>query len=284
TLDVLPCPLANEIEIRLTNLRLMNESPNKVCACALSSFSAIFDDLIYIAFVDSSTNNPYEGFAEFNEELASSLAWEAVDATTGGWEGFVANVLNSGLSASDPVELVIRATAPPGTGIPIDSLCSANDIANMLTQSTLGTDEWDPVNQDLVGSHNSVRSLNPFLPGNSATFNAQPATYFTALDDDILNNIPSSSVTIFRDHAINVFPNPAEGLVNLELSMLKTSEVAVELLDVLGRPVQQLQPPTAMAAESFLSYDMGALTDAPGLYFFRISIDGKAYLRKVMVR
>ena len=116
----------------------MNENPNKVCNCALSSFSDLFSNLIYIAFVDSGTNNPYQGFAAWNAEAMASAAWNSAHSRANGWDGFVSTVLSSGLSASDPVELVVRATLSANTTVFADTACMTTGLDDMIRGSELG--------------------------------------------------------------------------------------------------------------------------------------------------
>ena len=42
-----------ELELRISNLRFMTESPGKFCSCALTSWTTVFTELKYVAFVDS---------------------------------------------------------------------------------------------------------------------------------------------------------------------------------------------------------------------------------------
>jgi hypothetical protein len=190
------CSYADKIEIRLSNLRMMNESPNKICACALSSFASLFSNLQYVAFVDSGTNNPYNGFAGFQNDQAYDAAWNTSQSAFGGWSGFIADVINGGLQADDPVEMVIRAMAPPNTLVAIDSFCVDTLLTFRLEESNLGTDAWDPIAADLDESHQGVRGLeNP-------TLSQVSEAYFTALDDAILNNIPTDTNSCTADFLI----------------------------------------------------------------------------------
>ncbi len=191
------CPYAEEVEIRLSNIRLMSEAPNKICACGLASFADNFSVLRYVAFVDSGTNNPYNGFGDFIENALASDEWDNADPGSGSWAGLIADVINGGLSATTPVEMVIRAEAPPGTQLVFDSLCSANQyLPDLINQASLGTDAWDPVNETLDASHQSVRSLDASqVAGSSVSYAIVSSQYMDDLDDDILDNIPADTNT-----------------------------------------------------------------------------------------
>ena len=93
-------PMVEEIELRLSNLRFMQEVPGKFCSCALNTWSSIFTDLQYVAFVDSGTNNVYPGFAPWDASMGASTSWDTDQPNLGsGWSGFIAEVIQGGLSA-----------------------------------------------------------------------------------------------------------------------------------------------------------------------------------------
>lgn len=196
------CEEAREIEIRLTNFRVMNEMPNKICACGLENLAVNYSQINYLAFVDSGTNNPYNGIVNFDATTASSNAW---NSATGGsdWSGFVADVVNNGLDVNSPVEFVIRAEALPGTVIEIDTSCTAGSnggtttLSDVIENTSFGTDAWDPILEDLDQSHQGIRDFG----SSSATINytRQTPAYFTTLDDDILNNLPVDTNTANAD-------------------------------------------------------------------------------------
>ncbi len=234
------CAYAHQIELRVTNIRLMNENPNKICSCALASYSSIFDSLNYVAFVDSGTSDPYQGFASFNKNPSSSSAWQNLHPGEGDWNGFVADVINSGLSSQDPVEMVIRATST--RSIAIDTGCVPYDstLSRTIAQSSLGTDAWDSSAQDLVMSHNSVRSFDPSNQDSSwVTLEQKSSSYFTQLDSAILNNIPSSLTHYDQETSLRIFPNPA--IDRLFIQMQKGELQRVEFLNMRGESLRMLQ-------------------------------------------
>ena len=168
---------------------MMNESPNKICACALASLGTMFNDLHYVAFVDSGTNVPYNGFAQFSGGQVYDDAWDTSQPGLGDWSGFIADVINQGLVAEDPLEMIIRASAPPGTLVAVDSACGNNLLIDRLNESSLGTDAWSALAGGLDESHQGVRALD------DATLNQVIPQYFIDLDDAILNNFTTDTNT-----------------------------------------------------------------------------------------
>ena len=266
------CTYAGNVEIRLSNLRLMSESPGQVCACALTT-SWWYDSLIYIAFVDSGTNNPYAGFAAFNEDPTSSAAWNSAQPGDT-WGGFVASVINSGLIATDPVELVIRARAAPNTLAYSDSgLCINAILYTPIVQSSIGTDSWDSDSSKLGFTHQKVRPLNVILGYNSVA-----SSYFTAMDTAILNNIPVQQTSIeYKKPSIQatVVPNPWSSSTTVSLAKGDLIN-AYWLYDMEGRVVEKVEGLNTTE----ITIERKNLPN--GMYFLEIR-SGKEVLREKLI-
>jgi len=280
TLATVPCPTANEMEMRISNIRLMSEAPNKVCACAFASISDLFSDLQYIAFVDSGTNTPYQGFASFDANAKSSAAWQGKHSSSGSWKGFVAKVVNSGLKVDDPVELIVRAKTPSNTPVVFnDSLCT-DDLQEKIQQSVLGTDEWDPVNEDLKDAHQVVRSMN-----RSIAFTEKKKAHFTELDDEILTAISirkDAPVWLFNKNEVSVYPNPSEGLLSLNLRLKDEADLQVEWMDLAGR--KQLIQSSREFASGTHEVKLDLLNHGiQGAGFLKVTIGGEVHIRKVLL-
>ncbi|GAB5539982.1 MAG: hypothetical protein Salg2KO_20850 [Salibacteraceae bacterium] len=191
TIDSGGCAYASEVAIRISNLRVMNESPNKICACGFKNLDSTFSNINFLAFVDSGTNNPYNGIALFDSKLQASTAWDN-SAGNGSWGGFIADVINGGLSATSPVEFIIRAKAAEGL-VFIDSNCTGSaTLEEQVNGLDFGTDAWDPILEDLDQSHQSIRELGEQQPVQMIQRNA---LFFSNLDGDILLNQPIDTNT-----------------------------------------------------------------------------------------
>ncbi|MEQ9062575.1 MAG: T9SS type A sorting domain-containing protein [Vicingaceae bacterium] len=278
-------PFITNVEIRMTNLRLMNENNNKICSCALSEWATLFSNVDYIAFVDSGTNNPYAGFAAWNETAAASSAWNS-SLPGYSWGGRISDVINSGLSASDPVDLVIRASAPLGVQYTLigDSTLGYNSLESEVKQGALGTDEWSATSNDLVQSHQGVKPFNSFLPGNSITFFVADSSYFTQLDKDILENIPvgiDDCVGCAINYSVSAYPNPFSNNLDIRLIMDEQSDMLIELLDVTGRVISS-QTKIGMAKGSHVIDIQSANELVSGMYFIRLNDGNEQEVLKVM--
>jgi len=279
TIDAQPCPLAREMEIRISNIRMMSEAPNKLCACALASFSGMFTDLVYIAFVDSGTNDPYDGFAQFNENAKSTAAWASKYSSSGSWKGMVAKVVNSGLKATDPVELLIRAKAPANTSVVFnDSLCGP-DITDKLVQSSLGTDEWDGSNETLKNAHQRVRGMS-----NVVQTSEMSKQHFKDLDKEIetaLNLRKDAPVWFFGQNGATLYPNPSDGDMTINLKLATDENVLIEWIDLTGR--SQVLQPSAMygRGEHQVAFSLNSL-GIDGSGFIKVSFENEVQVLKVM--
>ena len=283
--DTTQAPLINEIEIRITNLRMMNEAPNTICSCALTTWSDLFSNIQYVAFVDSGTNNPYDGFAAFNNSAAVDQAWAT--SPGGNWNGYIADVINSGLTAVDPVEMVIRASTPAGVFYTLvgDSIQGYNSLQDDVVSESLGTDAWDPQTQTLVNDHLSVKSFAPWAhPGNSINFIAQPGSYFTQLDADILNNIAAVPTATLASGSVEAYPNPFHHQLNLKLTFEESAEVTVVLYDVLGKQVWSATRNQFPAGESILTVDTESLNLRAGVYTLRVESDEESVSQQLVYR
>lgn len=277
-------PFITNIEIRLTNLRLMSENPNKFCSCALSKWNDLFKNIDYVAFVDSGTNDPYLGFAVWNQTLKSSVSWD--NSQPGfNWSGYISDVINGGLSASDPVDLVIRASTPPPLKYTLngDSSLSAKSLYNEVQEGYLGTDEWNPVTESLVSSHQGVRSFHEeAIPGNSISFNIEDPSYFTQLDDDILNNIPTG---IFKNYSstqsFSIYPNPANSNLNIEFHLDQSDMVEISLFDILGKQVKSLVAAEYHTGNQKMQVPLTNVKE--GVYFLKIDIGENHYTEKLLI-
>jgi len=258
-------PTFTECEIRVSNLRLMTEAPNKFCTCAVSSYSTIFTNLLYVAFVDSGTNNPYANFAPWDANASASTSWDA--STAGGgypdWSGFVAEVINTGLSPTNAVELIIRAELPPGYTVSF--------LDSTLSSTFLGTDEWDPVGDSVKAAHQGLASFGQV----SNALVEKPMSYFSAIDstvdayyDSLATNLKSFDGSVF---GLSVGPNPAHSEVTLQVSGEWAREtLEVELVDASGRSIwltPEFLDPVGIATRRLR---IRHLPQTPGLYVIRV--------------
>ena len=223
-------PNLDKIEIRLGNLKLHTETPNTFCTCALSSFSDVFTDLQYIAFVNPGTNEPYPNFDVWDANMASSSSWnESYSTSYPEWDGFVGDVINDGLTFNDEVELVIRANLPPGYSLAI--------LDSTFFVSYLGTDEWDAENQEIKNEHTGLRNLGVV---SFSSYVERSNEYFDQLDMDLTTSI--AEIPAEEKSTLRVFPNPAREYVYVEVPK-DFQDMEIIVYNSIGQEVYQNNQP-----------------------------------------
>lgn len=212
-----------EVEIRLGNLRLMTEQPNVFCSCALSDFTGFFTYLEYVAFVESGTNTTFPNMAPWENTGAADAAWNNAQPAIGNWQGFIAEVINGGLAPTDDVELIIRASTPPGLYV------SVTELDSTLQFAYLGTDAWNPIDQNLFADHQGLRNLGS--DNSSLVFNEVADEYFTNLDNDILSDVKD----VEQQLTFSIQPNPTDGAFQVKYALKQAAESQVNLYDITGQ-------------------------------------------------
>ncbi|MGM0612910.1 MAG: C25 family cysteine peptidase [Bacteroidota bacterium] len=102
------------------------------------------------------------------------------------------------------------------------------------------------------------------------------------LDDVRLPAIstPASVNENMQVSAIHVYPNPAERTQNMELSLSKSAEVVVDLLDRNGKKLRNIKAGSMSGGDHKFSYDLTGLSR--GLYLLSIKVDDEQHTVKIM--
>ncbi len=79
----------------------------------------------------------------------------------------------------------------------------------------------------------------------------------------------------------NVFPNPTAGETTISFTLLKSSDMNVDLLDLTGRRVKAIFSGTRPAGSNMEYFDTSSL--AQGMYVVRIVADGQQITRRISV-
>ncbi len=77
---------------------------------------------------------------------------------------------------------------------------------------------------------------------------------------------------------VNMFPNPAEGMVTLEISGNKDADVEVAVMDITGKEVLRQSYLTTAGA---IQFDMGS--HVSGMYFVKLNVDGNEVVKKLVI-
>jgi PKD repeat protein len=116
---------------------------------------------------------------------------------------------------------------------------------------------------------------------------------FTADADGEMNNIYIDDINISNSAVgieavaesalnMNIFPNPSNGNVHVAFNLNEKKSVKLELIDMLGRTLETAV--NSSLANGSYEYTFGSAQKlSSGIYFSKLTIDGKVYTRKVIV-
>lgn len=82
-------------------------------------------------------------------------------------------------------------------------------------------------------------------------------------------------------NVISVYPNPASGQFDVTLSLPASSSISIAVLDLVGRKVFESNPDGMISGsfkETISTSDIGK-----GAFMLRVTVDGKQYLRKLII-
>jgi len=258
-----------EIEIRLDNMKLHTETPNTFCSCALGSYTDFYSNLKYVAFMKDGTDELYPNFTPWTNESEVDNAWNISQPNNGDWAGYIAEVINNGLTINESVELVIRASLPPGT------LVAVSELDSILSISWLGTDEWDDSNNTLSEDHQGVRNLRN--DNSSFEINLVTDDYFNSLDGIILSDDEFEKL----ENSIKINPNPFSDFIHINLELEKDYSTIIQLLDINGRVKKEIYQGKFYSGQQSLEIPIHKQNLPPGIYFIRIEMNDKIIIKRV---
>ena len=78
-----------------------------------------------------------------------------------------------------------------------------------------------------------------------------------------------------------VYPNPGDGRFNFEFMLKDKADIQLHILNLNGQSLRQLDLGRGQAGRYVQQVALGEL--APGIYVYRLSINGKSYLGKLTI-
>ena len=138
--------------------------------------------------------------------------------------------------------------------------------------------DWETTRVDLARFTGATRLLLRFTMTNGTTAGNK---FFL---DNLRVSTPLATRPTFADRGIALYPNPLTNETALHLSLRATSQLAVQVTDVLGRQVLALPAKTYYAGEQTIALPVAANALPAGLYMVRVLLDGQTYSSKLTVR
>src|SRR5688500_9274078 len=65
----------NYVEIVVHNLHLFGGTNGEFCTCAITAYNTVYDQIFYIAFLDSATGMPEPGFEPWGSNSFAGTSW-----------------------------------------------------------------------------------------------------------------------------------------------------------------------------------------------------------------
>ena len=126
-----------------------------------------------------------------------------------------------------------------------------------------------------VASSTNVMFKWVFVAGTATTGNNM------YIDDINVINSTTGIQTIEEQVGLTVYPNPSAGVVNLAFNLTEKQNVAVNVVDMLGRTVETIPAQQYASGETVLT--IGNKTYQAGVYFINININGQQISKKIII-
>ncbi|MEO0898134.1 MAG: T9SS type A sorting domain-containing protein [Bacteroidota bacterium] len=79
---------------------------------------------------------------------------------------------------------------------------------------------------------------------------------------------------------LRILPNPSSGLIQIDMEMEQTADITLSVYSIRGELIETLAPRKSL----LISEKIDLTNYANGLYFVRISVDGQAVMKKVLLQ
>lgn len=283
-----------------------------------STESITFEDYILV-LADPGEPVPYkEHFEEYttfpdNEQFMSpGGAWELTDAAAygGDFSVYVPNYLSFDNGDKELISGTIDLSgATPGEDLifyfdfAYRKFTASNDEALKLYVSSDCGETWTlrkNIDGDELGTESS---FFPFTPSSSDEWTEMYITnintpYFVSdfrykfvFEANGGNNIYLDNINIFPESMLgevdlelplvmNVYPNPSNNMVNIELYAISNQNYEIQLFDPLGKSVARIHSGELSNGKNILQYDMTHLPS--GFYVIKVESEGQVETIKLL--
>lgn len=115
-----------------------------------------------------------------------------------------------------------------------------------------------------------------------ATADNDPCKYYFLKDAKIVVGIETNNIDKNIANVSNIYPNPTNGLSNIDLSLLKSSNVTIEVVNMMGQVVSSDNLGNKAAGMHKLTVNANGLTS--GIYFVTVKAGNSTNTSKLIVR
>ena len=115
-----------------------------------------------------------------------------------------------------------------------------------------------------------------------ATADNDPCKYYFLKDAKIVVGIETNNIDKNIANVSNIYPNPTNGLSNIDLSLLKSSNVTIEVVNMMGQVVSSDNLGNKAAGMHKLTVNANGLTS--GIYFVTVKAGNSTNTSKLILR
>lgn len=121
----------------------------------------------------------------------------------------------------------------------------------------------------------SQNTISPKMAG-SVNNSSSNSRFSVVVSEDEMNDFISLNPTLYQN-----YPNPFNPVTTIQFSLPESSQINIQIFDVLGRVVSNLAEGTYSAGVHRVTWDAGRLSS--GVYFYRLSSNGTNILTEKMI-
>lgn len=180
------------------------------------------------------------------------------------------------------------------------------DETEISPSGTNGETEWEYVVRKMLPDGEGT-SMGALTTGEEATFNFEYSFSIGDVDqdsydlvnenvkvvawvqDDSNGNIRNASLgdmslglnEVTKINDFSVFPNPTNGITNVSMNLVESSNVVIEITDLLGKVVYTESKGKLSPGNHLLNMDASNLVN--GIYLFNVHVDGQKVTKRVSV-
>ncbi|HLG36293.1 MAG TPA: T9SS type A sorting domain-containing protein [Bacteroidia bacterium] len=172
--------------------------------------------------------------------------------------------------------------------VTLDSLIQVNPLPNAGTITTSGT--WLIIQSGFsyqwYFSSDSV-NYNPVSSSDNDSLSVGGiGWYFVSVTDangcsansDTIHNLIIGEQNLFDANAINIYPNPTDGIFTVEINSTKHDNLSLKVFDVMGRIVYEQKD-----IKNKTKHEVDLRENAPGIYFVNVKTEKQSLVQKIIL-
>lgn len=131
-------------------------------------------------------------------------------------------------------------------------------------------------------------ALNAFAVATSAKFkfvytrDTLPSPSNVFIDDINVQSFSSIAETSYSTH-VEIYPNPSDGILNIDVTAFKNSSIHITLFDMPGKVVEHLSNGSVSRGDHHFAMGTSQKLQS-GLYLLKIKADDKVMVRQVVIK